>query len=105
MSSGVCKERSDCTHVQTDLAEHSPLNKFMVTNGRIRVNPFPDKPWFYVSAEQVFSKALLKKVKLIVISNFSFSQSVFCPFGELAAIFIKFEIVVCKLLLFGRVRN
>ena len=32
------------------------------------------------------------------MSNFSFSHSVFYPFGELSAIFIKFEIVICKTL-------
>ena len=31
------------------------------------------------------------------MSNFSFSHSVFYPFRELTAIFIKFKIVVCKL--------
>ena len=39
------------------------------------------------------------------MSNFSFSHSVFFPVGELSAIFIKFEIVVCKLFQFGRVQN
>ena len=39
------------------------------------------------------------------MSNFSFSHCVFYPFGELSAIFIKFEIVVCKLIEFGRVYN
>ena len=39
------------------------------------------------------------------MSNFSFSQSVFNPFRELSAIFIKFKIVVCKLFQFGRVSN
>ena len=36
-------------------------------------------------------------------SNFSFSHSVFYPFEELSSVFIKFEIVVCKLFQFGRV--
>ena len=35
-----------------------------------------------------------------VTSKFSFSHSVFHPFGEHSAIFIKFEIVVCKLFQF-----
>ena len=39
------------------------------------------------------------------MSNFSFSHSVFYPFGELSAIFIKFEIVVCKLSQVGSVQN
>ena len=43
--------------------------------------------------------------KLLVMSNFSFSHSVFYPFGKLSAMFIKFIIVVCKLFQFGRVLN
>ena len=50
-------------------------------------------------------KTLWKKEKLLVTSNFSISHSVFYPFGELSAIFIKFKIVVCKLFQFGRVKN
>ena len=38
-------------------------------------------------------------------NNFSFSHKVFYPSGELFAIFIKFKIVVCKLLQFGRMLN
>ena len=38
-------------------------------------------------------------------SNFCFSHSVFHPFGELPAIFIKSDIVVCKLFQFRPVRN
>ena len=38
-----------------------------------------------------------EKEKVHVTSNFSFSHSVFYPFGELCAIFIKFKMVVCKL--------
>ena len=50
-------------------------------------------------------KTLWEKEKLLITSNFSFSHSVFCPFGEFSAFFIKFEIVVCKLFQFGRVSN
>ena len=57
---------------------------------------------FYVSAVQVL-KTLWEKEKLLVMSNFSFSHSIFYSFGELSAIFIKFEIVVCKLFHLGRV--
>ena len=42
-------------------------------------------------------ETLWEKEKLLVTSNFSFSHSVFNPFGELSTIFKKFEIVVCKL--------
>ena len=37
-------------------------------------------------------------------SNFAFSHSVFYPFEELSAIFIKFEIVVCKLFQFATLK-
>ena len=40
-----------------------------------------------------------------ITSNFSFSHSVFYPVGELSTIFIKYEIVVCKLFQFGRGLN
>ena len=39
-----------------------------------------------------------EKKKLLITSNFFFSHSVFYTFIEISAIFIKFEIVVCKLL-------
>ena len=57
---------------------------------------------FYVSSLQVL-KTLQEKEKLLVTSNFSFSHNVFYPFQELSAIFIKFEIVVCKLFQFRSV--
>ena len=37
-----------------------------------------------------------------MMSNFSISQHVFYLFGELSAIFIEFEIVICKPCQFGR---
>ena len=69
--------------------------------GAIRFNPFPNKPCFL----RVCSTSLLKtqhaKEKLLVTSNFSFSRSVFYPFGETSVIFIEFKIVVCNLFHFG----
>ena len=56
-------------------------------------------PGFYMSAVQVIWNHWGKR------SNFSFSHSVFYPFEELSAIFIKFEIVVYKVFEFGRVWN
>ena len=60
-----------------------------------------------MSAVQVFMTALnlWEKEKLHIIINFSFSLIIFYHFGELYAIFIKFEIVVCKLFQLGRVWN
>ena len=67
------------------------------------VNPFPNKPWFLRVCSVSLLKTLWEKEKMLVTSNFSFSHSVFYPFQELSAIFIKFEIVVCKLFQFDRV--
>ena len=39
------------------------------------------------------------------MSNFSFSCSVFYPFGKLSTVFIEFKIVVCKIFQFGRVQT
>ena len=86
---------------------YSLTNKFhhITTFYLSSFNPFPNKPWFL----RVCSKRLLKKLwekgKLLVTSNFSFSHNVFYPFGELSAIFIKFETVVCRLFQFGNVQN
>ena len=66
-------------------------------------NPFPNKPWFSHVCSTSLLKTLWEKEKLHIMSNFSFSHSVFYPFQELSAIFVKFEIVVCKLFQFGRV--
>ena len=49
-------------------------------------------------------KTLWEKEKLLITSNFPFSHGVFYPFGELSAIFIKFEIVVCQLFQFGSLK-
>ena len=77
--------------------------KINTQTGRLPFNPFPNKPWF----SRVCSTSLLKtpreKENLLVTSNFSFSHCVFYLFGELSAIFNELEIVVCKLLKFGRV--
>ena len=55
--------------------------------------------WF----SHVCSTSLLKTPwkKELIMSNFSSSHSVFYPFGELSAIFIKSQIVICKLFQFG----
>ena len=66
-------------------------------------NPFPNKPWFLRVCSTSLLKTLWEKEKLLVTSNFSFSHSVFCPFEEHSAIFIRFQFVVCKLFQFGPV--
>ena len=67
------------------------------------LNPFPNKPWFLRVCSTSLLKTMWEKKKLLVRSNFSFSHSVFYPFGEVTAVFIKFEIVVCNFFEFGRV--
>ena len=54
-------------------------------------------PGFYVSSRISLLKTLWEKEKLLVTSNFSFSHSVYYPSENFFAIFIKIEIVVCKL--------
>ena len=68
-------------------------------------NPFPNKPWFLRVCSTSLLKTLWKTETLLVMSNFSFSHSVFYWFEKLSDIFIKFEIVVCNLFHFGRVQN
>ena len=60
-------------------------------------NPFPNKPWFLRVCIISLLKTLWEKEKLLIMSNFSFAHSVFCPFQEYSATFIKFRIVVCTL--------
>ena len=67
------------------------------------INPYPNKPRFLRVCSGSLLKTLWEKKKLLVTSNFSFFQSIFYHFGKLLSIFIKFEIVVCKLFQFGRV--
>ena len=68
-------------------------------------NPFPNKPWFLRVCSSSLLKTLGEKEKLLVTSNFSFSHSIFYPFGKLSSISIKFKIGVCKLSLIGRLQN
>ena len=69
------------------------------------INPFPNKPWFLRVCRTSLLKTLWEKEKLLVTSNFCFSHSVFYPFLKLFTIFIKFEIVVCKVFQFGAMLN
>ena len=60
--------------------------------------PFLYKPWLLLVCSASLLKTLQEKEELLVISNFSFSHSLFYPSRELSAIFIKFEVVFCKTL-------
>ena len=62
---------------------------------------FPNKPWFYMSAKQVFLNTA-GKGEIARNKQFLLFHSVFYPFGEHSTIFIKYEIV-CKLFAFWRV--
>ena len=97
----------DCMMVkavlQPALMKKGPVGPLKSHTGANHLNPFPNKPWFLRVCRISLLKTLWEKEKLLVTSNFSFSHSVFYPFGELSAIAITFEIVVCKLFEFGRV--
>ena len=69
----------------------------------VKSEPFPKQALVFMRLGTSLLKTLWEKEKLLVTGNFFFSLSVFYPFGELSAVFIKFEIVVCKLFQFGRV--
>ena len=67
------------------------------------INHFPNKPWFFKCLHYKSFENTAEKEKLLVTSNISFSHGVFYPSEELSAIFINFEIVVCKLFQLGKV--
>ena len=46
---------------------------------------------------------MLGKEEIAHNKQFLLSHSVFYPFGELSTIFIKFEIVICKLFQLGNI--
>ena len=75
-------------------------NLLIMVHGLSPLNSFPNKPWFLQVCTTSRLKTLLEKEKLLVTSNFSFSNSVFYPLREVSVIFIKFVILVCKLFQF-----
>ena len=81
-SSSVCIKSANLTG---QAAVKCPLSKdnFVIKFLRICRISLLKTPW--------------EKEKLLVTSNFSFSHSVFQPFGELSTISIKFEIFVFNL--------
>ena len=58
------------------------------------VNPFPYKPWFIRVCSTSLLKTQWEKEKLLIMSNFYFSDSVLYLFGEYSAIFTKHENVI-----------
>ena len=95
----IPKEIARAGHRTSNLLLSSPQRY------RLSYDPFPNKTWFLHVCGTSLSKTLWEKVKLLVTSIFSFYHSVFYPFEERSAIFIKFEIVLFKLFLFGGVQN
>ena len=93
-SSKYGRSNSSCSEVKTEPSVGHSL--ILTTLGDTHFNPFPNKPWFLRVCSTSFLKTPWKKEKLLVTSNFSFSHSVFYLFDGLSAIFIEFEIVVCK---------
>ena len=88
--------------ISVTFTDQACINAFS-KNGKKAINPFPNKSWFLRVCSTSLLKALWKKEKLLVKSNFSFSHSVFYQSEERSSIFFKSEIVVCKLLQFGQV--
>ena len=71
-------------------------------------NPFPNQSSFLRVCITSLLKTLRGGGEGEIARNeqfLLFSSTVFYPFGDLSAIFVKFEIVVCKLFQFGRVQN
>ena len=60
-----CRSRSACKYVKS----------------RAQFHPFPNKPWFLRVCSTSLLKTQWEKEKLLIMSNFSFSHSVFYPFG------------------------
>ena len=68
-----------------------------------KINPFPEKPLFLRVCSTSLLKTLWEKEKVLVTSDFSFSHSISIRLENTSAIFITYEIDVCKLFQFGKV--
>ena len=88
-------------YCQNEKETHPPFTIFLHT---LILNPFPNKPLFFTCLQNKSFRPMWEKEKLLVMSNFSFSHSVFYLFGELSAIIIEFRIVICKLFQFGSLK-
>ena len=58
-------------------------------------NPFANKPWILRVCNPSLLKTLSGKGEIVRNEQFLLFPQCFLPVGELSAIFIKFEIVVC----------
>ena len=69
---------------------------------RFRFLPFPKQALCFTCQYKSFEN-MVGKGEIACNEQFLLYPSVFYPFGELSAIFIKYKFVVCKLFHFGRV--
>ena len=70
-----CAQREKMLGTAFSLFPQNVFNSFLCYAGE---NPFPKKLWFLRVCSTSLLKTLLGKEKLLVTSNFSFSNSVFC---------------------------
>ena len=80
-------------------SSHLQKQKLYIWSGQ-RLTGFPKQALVFTCLQYKSFEITVGKGE-IVTSNFSFSHSVFYPFGDLIAFFIKSKIVVCKLFQFG----
>ena len=99
-AAGSVEQEQTARMCKADHDLHSHENKSKIANVRIGLILSKARPCFNVST--CLLKTLWEKEQLLFTSNCSFSYSVFDPFGELSAIFIKFKMLVNSSFLFGR---
>ena len=65
--------------------------------------PFPKQALFFTCLQYKSFENTAGKGEIACNEQFLLSHGVFYPFEQLSSIFIKFEIVVCRLFQFGTV--
>ena len=81
-------------------SSHLQKQKLYIWSGQ-RLTGFPKQALVFTCLQYKSFEITVGKGEIAVTSNFSFSHSVFYPFGDISAFFIKLKIVVCKLFQFG----
>ena len=69
-----------------------------------KISPFPKQALVFTCLQCSLLKTLWEKEKSLVMSNFSFTHSVFYPFGELSAIVIIFNCCLQSLSVWKRLK-
>ena len=106
MASGSCQRRRRSSHQSLRSTKKSVTRLLSRALYRLQTwTLFRNKPLFLRISSTSLLKTLQEKEKLLVTRNFSFSHSVFLPFGKLTTVFIKFQIVICKLRQFSKRRK